>query len=76
MTLKDTSSPREPPGTVQSLHLEAAVHLEKALQHHMQAARLHDEGEARQAEEHAGIAYSNTAHALEVGGRALNILRW
>jgi hypothetical protein len=62
--------------TPQSLHREAAVQLEKALKHHRQAALLHDAGDSRQAETHGSIAYNHTASALEVSGRALNVLLW
>lgn len=62
--------------TPQFLHREAAAQLEKAVRHHRQAALLHDAGDARQAESHGNIAYNHTAHALEVSGRALNVLRW
>lgn len=62
--------------TPQSLHREAAVQLEKALKYHRQAVLLHDAGDAKQAETHANIAYNHTASALEVSGRALNVLLW
>jgi len=62
--------------TPQFLHREAAVQLEKAVKHHRQAALLHEAGDARQAETHGSIAYNHTAHALEVSGRALNVLLW
>lgn len=62
--------------TPQFLHREAAVQLEKAVKHHRQAALLHDAGDARQAETHGNIAYKHTAQALEVSGRALNVLPW
>jgi hypothetical protein len=62
--------------TPQFLHREAAVQLEKAVKHHRQAALLHEAGDARQAETHGSIAYDHTAQALEVGGRALNVLLW
>jgi hypothetical protein len=60
----------------QFLHREAAVQLEKAVKHHRQAALLHEAGDARQAETHGSIAYNHTAQALEVSGRALNVLLW
>jgi hypothetical protein len=60
----------------QLLHREAAVQLEKALKHHRQAALFHDAGDARQAETHGSIAYNHTASALQVSGRALNVLLW
>lgn len=60
----------------QFLHREAAVQLEKAVLHHRQAALLHESGDARQAETHGSIAYNHTAQALEVSGRALNVLLW
>lgn len=76
MTDTDTSMSRQPVLTPQSLHREAAAQLEKALMHHRQAALLHDAGDARQAETHGGLAYNHTAQALEVSGRALNVLLW
>ncbi len=76
MTYTDTSTTRESLVTPQFLHREAAVQLDKAAKHHRQAALLHDSGDARQAETHGSIAYNHTAHALEVGGRALNVLLW
>jgi len=60
----------------QFLHREAAVQLEKAVKHHRQAALLHESGDSRQAETHGSIAYNHTAQALEVSGRALNVLLW
>lgn len=72
----DVSISRESILTPQFLHREAAVQLEKAVRHHRQAALLHDAGDARQAETHGSIAYNHTAHALEVSGRALNVLLW
>ncbi|HEY8907917.1 MAG TPA: hypothetical protein VIM63_17970 [Rhodoferax sp.] len=72
MTHTDTSISRESLLTPQSLHREAAVELEKALKHHRQAVLLHDAGDARQAETQGGLAYSHTAQALQVSGRALN----
>jgi hypothetical protein len=62
--------------TPQRLHREAAATLEKAVKHHRQAALLHDTGDSRQAETHGSIAYNHTAQALEVSGRALNLLLW
>ena len=76
MTSTDASSSRESLITPQFLHREAAVQLEKAVMHHRQAASLHDAGDARQAETHGSMAYNHTAHALEVSGRALNVLLW
>ena len=76
MTDNDTSISPGSIVTPQFLHLEAAVELEEAVKHHRQAASLHDAGDARQAETHGGIAYNQTAHALEVSGRALNVLLW
>ncbi len=76
MTYTDTSMTRKSIVTPQILHREAAVQLEKAVRHHRQAALLHDSGDARQAETHGSIAYNHTAHALEVSGRALNVLLW
>jgi hypothetical protein len=76
MTFTDTPISRESIITPQFLHREAAVQLEKAVKHHRQAALLHDAGDARQAETHGTIAYNHTAHALEVSGRALNVLLW
>lgn len=76
MTYTDTSITRESLVTPQSLHREAAAQLEKAVKHHRQAALLHDAGDARQAETHGGIAYNHTAQALEVSGRAMNVLLW
>ncbi len=76
MTYADTSITQESIVTPQVLHREAAVQLEKAVKHHRQAALLHDAGDARQAETHGSIAYNHTAHALEVSGRALNVLLW
>jgi len=76
MTYTDTSMTRKSIVTPQILHREAAVQLEKAVRHHRQAALLHDSGDARQAETHGSIAYNHTAHALEVSGRALNVVLW
>ncbi|MDO8320471.1 hypothetical protein [Rhodoferax sp.] len=76
MTSADVSISRESLVTPQFLHREAAVQLEKAVKHHRQAALLHDAGDARQAETHGSIAYNHTAQALEVSGRALNVLLW
>ena len=76
MTSTNVSSSQEPLISPQFLHREAAVQLEKAVKHHRQAALLHDVGDARQAETHGSIAYNHTAHALEVSGRALNVLLW
>lgn len=76
MTSTNTSISQESIGTPQFLHREAAVQLEKAVKHHRQAALLHDSGDARQAETHGTIAYNHTAQALEVSGRALNVLLW
>jgi len=76
MSSTDVSISRESLVTPQFLHREAAVQLEKAVKHHRQAALLHDTGDARQAETHGSIAYNHTAHALEVSGRALNVLLW
>lgn len=76
MAYTDTSISRESIVTPQFLHLEAAVQLGKAVKHHWQAALLHDAGDARQAETHGSIAYNHTAHALEMSGRALNVLLW
>lgn len=76
MTFTDASNTRAHLGSPQSLHREAAVQLEVAVKHHRQAAMLHDAGDAREAETHGSIAYNHTAHALEVSGRALNILLW
>ena len=76
MTSTDVSISRESLVTPQFLHREAAVQLEKAFKHHRQAALLHDAGDARQAETHGSIAYNHTAQALEVSGRALNVLLW
>lgn len=73
-----TNLPHAPPPliTPQSLHREAAIQLEKAVKHHRQAALLHDAGDAKQAETHGSIAYNHTAQALDVSGRALNVLLW
>ena len=76
MTDADKATPPVFLLTPQSLHREAAVQLEKAIQHHRQAASLHDAGDARQAETHGSMAYNHTAHALDVGARALNVLLW
>jgi hypothetical protein len=76
MTSTDASTSRESLITPQFLHREAAVQLEKAVKHHRQAASLHDAGDARQAETQGSMAYTHTAHALEVSGRALNVLLW
>ena len=76
MTYTEASISREPLVTPQLLHREAAVQLEKAIKHHRQAALLHEAGDARQAETHGSIAYSHTAHALQVSGQALNVLSW
>jgi hypothetical protein len=76
MNYSDASNTTQSLVTPQSLHREAAVQLEKALKHHRQAALLHDAGDARQAETHGSIAYNHTASALEVSGRALNVLLW
>ena len=76
MTHTDVSISRETLVTPQYLHREAAVQLEKAVKHHRQAALLHDAGDSRQAETHGSMAYSHTAHALEVSGRALSVLLW
>lgn len=76
MTYTDASNTQESLVTPQSLHREAAVQLEKAVKHHRQAASFHDSGDARQAEDHGSIAHNHTAHALEVSGRALNVLLW
>ncbi|OGB50023.1 MAG: hypothetical protein A2496_23810 [Burkholderiales bacterium RIFOXYC12_FULL_60_6] len=76
MTSTDVSISRESLVTPQFLHREAAVQLKKAVKHHRQAALLHDAGDARQAETHGSIAYNHTAQALEVSGRALNVLLW
>lgn len=76
MSTTDTLQAQESVVTPQSLHREAAVRLEKAVKHHRQAAWLHDAGDARQAETHGSIAYTHTARALEVSGRALNVLLW
>ncbi|MBK9444230.1 MAG: hypothetical protein IPN53_24260 [Comamonadaceae bacterium] len=76
MTYTDTSMTHKSIVTPQILHREAAVQLEKAVRHHRQAALLHDTGDAKQAETHGSIAYNHTAHALEVSGRALNVLLW
>lgn len=76
MTSTNVSSTQESLVSPQFLHREAAVQLEKAVKHHRQAALLHDVGDARQAETHGNIAYNHTAHALEVSGRALNVLLW
>lgn len=76
MNYTDTSVSREAPVTPQFLHREAVVHLEKAVKHHQQAALLHDNGDASQAESHGSIAYNHTAHALEASGRAMNVLLW
>jgi hypothetical protein len=74
MTYIETSNIPLSLDTPQFLHREAVVHLEKAVKHHRQAALLHEAGDARQAETHGSIAYNHTAHALEVSGRALNVL--
>jgi hypothetical protein len=76
MTFTETSNTQQSLVTPQFLHREAAAQLEKAVKHHRQAALLHDAGDARQAETHGSIAYNHTAHALEVSGRALNVLLW
>jgi len=76
MTYTTAPSTQEPLITPQALHREAAVQLEKAVKHHRQAALLHDAGDARQAETHGSIAYNHTEHALQVSGRALNVLLW
>ena len=76
MTYTETSIARESIVTPQFLHREAAAQLEKAVKHHRHAALLHDAGDARQAETHGSIAYNCTAQALEVSGRALNVLLW
>ena len=76
MSYTDTSISREPLVTPQFLHREAAAQLEKAVKHHRQAALLHDAGDARQAETHGSLAYNHTANALEVSGRAMNVLLW
>jgi len=73
---ESTNTPQESQVTPQFLHREASGQLEKAVKHHRQAALLHDAGDARQAETHASIAYNHTAQALEVSGRALNVLLW
>lgn len=62
--------------TPQSLHREAAMKLEEAVEHHRQAALLHDAGDARQAEMHGSMAYTHTEQGLEMSGRALNVLLW
>lgn len=76
MTSTNVSSTQESLVSPQFLHREAAVQLEKAVKHHRQAALLHDVGDARQAENHGSIAHNHTAHALEVSGRARNVLLW
>lgn len=76
MNATDTSNSTVSLITPQHLHREAAAQLERAVKHHRQAAMLHDAGDARQAETHGSIAYNHTAHALEVSGRALNVLLW
>jgi hypothetical protein len=76
MTFTDTSDARDTLVTPQFLHREAAAKLEKAVKHHRQAALLHDAGDSRQAETHGSIAYNHTAQALELSGRAMNVMRW
>ena len=76
--MTDTDSSNSPPAfvTPQSLHHEAVAQLEKAAKHHRQAALLHEAGDAQQAETHGSMAYNHTARALEVSGRALNVMLW
>jgi hypothetical protein len=76
MTSTNPSNSQESIVTPQFLHREAAVQLEKAVKHHRQAALLHDSGDVKQAEIHGTTAYNHTAQALEVSGRALNVLLW
>jgi len=76
MTSTDASNARESIVSPQFLHREAAMQLEKAVKYHRQAALFHDAGDARQAETQASSAYNHTAQALEVSGRALNVLLW
>ena len=76
MTFAAAILARKSPSSAQALHREAATQLERAVKHHRQAAQLHDEGDSRQAETHGSLAYSHTAHALEVSGRAMNALLW
>ena len=71
MTCTNTSSAIETTVTPQSLHLEAAVQLERAAKQHRQAALLHDAGDARQADTHANIAHLSAARALADSERAL-----
>jgi hypothetical protein len=74
MTYVDTSNAQQSIVKPQRLHSEAALQLEKAVKHHRQAALLYDVGDARQAQTHGSIAYNHTARALEISGRALNVL--
>jgi hypothetical protein len=76
MTYTETSNTLQSLVTPQFLHCGAGVQLEKAVKHHRQAELLHVAGDARQAETHGSIAYNHTAQALEVSGRALNVLLW
>lgn len=54
--------------TPQSIHLEAAVQLEKAVENRINMALLRDAFDAKQAEAHGSIAYNHTVHAHEVSG--------
>lgn len=76
MTYTNTSVATETTVTPQSLHLEAAVQLDRAAKHHRQAALLHDAGDARQADTHANIAHVSTARALVDSERALKVTLW
>lgn len=69
----DTTSAQASP---QSLHLKAAELHEIAVKHHRQASRLHEAGDASQADTHGDVAYNHALKAAEASSRALKVTRW
>jgi hypothetical protein len=71
MNCTDASDDKEPLVSPQTLHREAMEQLQKALEHHQQAALFHESGDAQQAATHGTMAFDRAAHAVEISGRAM-----